>query len=84
MRNTVANIYRERFNELNISYQYIPKGYKSVYAQFSIILNSQNQRNMIQKALKEHGIPSVIYYVIPGHLQEGYKYLGYKGRFSCI
>jgi len=78
LRNTVANIYRERFNELNISYQYIPKGYKSVYAQFSIILNSQNQRNMIQKALKEHGIPSVIYYVIPGHLQEGYKYLGYK------
>ena len=77
-RNLVANLYREKFENLNIQCQYIPKGYKSVYAQFSIILNSENQRNLVQEALKKHGIPSVVYYVIPGHLQQGYKYLGYK------
>jgi len=77
-RNLIANLYREKFENLNIRCQYIPKGYKSVYAQFSIILNSENQRNLIQESLKKDGIPSVIYYVIPGHLQKGYKYLGYK------
>jgi UDP-2-acetamido-2-deoxy-ribo-hexuluronate aminotransferase len=77
-RNLIADFYRERFENLNISCQYIPKGYKSVYAQFSIILKNESQRNSVQKALNEGGIPSVIYYVIPGHLQKGYKYLGYK------
>ncbi len=77
-RNLIANLYREKFENLNIHFQYIPKGYKSVYAQFSIILNNENQRNLIQEALKKDGIPSVVYYVIPGHLQKGYKYLGYK------
>ena len=44
----------------------------------SIILKNESQRNSVQKALNENGIPSVVYYVIPGHLQKGYKYLGYK------
>ena len=77
-RNFIADLYRERFENLNITFQYIPKGYKSVYAQFSIILKNESQRNSVQKALNENGIPSVVYYVIPGHLQKGYKYLGYK------
>ncbi len=77
-RNFIASLYREKFEKLNIACQYIPKGYKSVYAQFSIILNSERQRNIIQESLKKENIPSVVYYLIPGHLQKGYQYLGYK------
>ena len=54
----------------------------SVYAQFSIVFESNKLRNSIQSKLSENGIPSVVYYGIPGHLQTGYKYLNYsKGDF---
>ncbi len=77
-RNKIANSYREKLKGLPIKCQTIPDGYNSVYAQFSILFESEDLRNEIQLALKENGIPSVIYYVLSGHLQGGYKYLGYN------
>lgn len=35
-------------------------------------------RNNLQKYLQEKGIPAMIYYPVPLHLQEAYKYLGFK------
>ncbi|HKJ80017.1 MAG TPA: DegT/DnrJ/EryC1/StrS family aminotransferase [Prolixibacteraceae bacterium] len=35
-------------------------------------------RNELQKFLKGNGIPSMVYYPKPIHLQDGYNYLGYK------
>ena len=63
-------------------FQTIPEQYESVYAQFSILFENKEMRNKVQKDLKNNNIPSVIYYIIPGHLQTGYKYLNYsKGDF---
>jgi len=40
------------------------------------------KRDELQKFLGNKGIPSMIYYPMPLHLQEAYKYLGYKkGEF---
>ena len=78
LRNNVANLYRKKLEHLPVSYQVIPKEYESVYAQFSILFDSQDIRDDVQKKLKKNDIPSVIYYPISGHLQTGYKYLNYK------
>jgi UDP-2-acetamido-2-deoxy-ribo-hexuluronate aminotransferase len=36
------------------------------------------RRNELQKFLQDKGIPSMIYYPLPLHLQEAYQFLGYK------
>ncbi len=45
------------------------------YHQYTI---RSSKRDDIQAFLKGRGIPSMIYYPSPIHLQEAYKYLGYK------
>lgn len=50
-------------------------GTTHVYHQYTIRTKS---RAKIIKALKENSISSVIYYPVPLHLQEAFKYLGYK------
>ncbi|MCX8029971.1 MAG: DegT/DnrJ/EryC1/StrS family aminotransferase [Thermodesulfovibrionales bacterium] len=50
-----------------------------VYHQYTIV---SEKRDLIQEHLKRIGIPSVIYYPLPLHLQEALSYLGYnKGDF---
>ncbi|MEC8013957.1 MAG: DegT/DnrJ/EryC1/StrS family aminotransferase [Verrucomicrobiota bacterium] len=48
----------------------------SVYAQYTIL---SEQREEIQKSLKEKDIPSVSYYSVPLHLQPVFNNLGHKG-----
>ena len=79
LRNKVADLYRKKLKHINgITFQTIPKKYESVYAQFSILFIDEKTRNHIQNFLMDNNIPSVIYYPISGHLQQGYKYLNYK------
>ena len=37
-----------------------------------------NDRDEVQKKLNDKGIPTAIYYPVPLHLQECFKYLNYK------
>jgi UDP-2-acetamido-2-deoxy-ribo-hexuluronate aminotransferase len=46
-------------------------GGKHIYHQYSIRVKN---RNGMQEFLKQFGIPSMIYYPVPLHLQEAYKY----------
>ena len=76
-RNEIAKIYSNNLSSNFIS-PYIPNNYMSSWAQYSVLLKSKKERVKIVKALSEKGIPSMIYYKIPLHLQKVFKYLGYK------
>jgi dTDP-4-amino-4,6-dideoxygalactose transaminase len=56
----------------------IPKGYKSVWAQYSILAKDVEHRSELQDKLKESGIPTAIYYPKPLHLQTAFSSLGYR------
>ncbi|MHC1727625.1 MAG: DegT/DnrJ/EryC1/StrS family aminotransferase [Syntrophobacteraceae bacterium] len=58
--------------------QQIPTGLLSVWAQYSILAANEGRRTAIQNTLKEHGIPTAIYYPKPLHLQQALAYLGYR------
>jgi dTDP-4-amino-4,6-dideoxygalactose transaminase len=48
-----------------------------IFHQYTLILNGVN-REGLKDHLQSKGIPSMIYYPIPLHLQKAYEYLGYK------
>jgi dTDP-4-amino-4,6-dideoxygalactose transaminase len=53
-----------------------------VFHQYTITLESSARRDALQQHLQARGIPSVVYYPLPVHLQPAYAYLGYqKGHF---
>jgi len=56
----------------------IPDGYKSVWAQYSLLAKDEDHRSSLQKQLQENKIPTAIYYPKPLHLQTAFKYLTYK------
>ncbi len=53
----------------------IKKNRKSTWAQYSIRVK---ERDNFQKKLKKKGIPTSVFYPVPLHLQECFKYLNYK------
>ncbi len=50
---------------------------RHIYNQFSILINN-GKRDVIREALQKANIGCDIYYPVPLHLQECFKYLGYK------
>lgn len=56
----------------------IPEGYVSAWAQYSLLASSTAERSTIMDTLQKAGIPSVIYYKIPLHLQKAFAGLGYR------
>jgi UDP-2-acetamido-2-deoxy-ribo-hexuluronate aminotransferase len=62
----------------NLTTPHVAKGYKSGWAQYSILAQDTNQRAKIQSGLSENGIPTAIYYPTPLHLQTAFKNLGYQ------
>ena len=53
----------------------IPEGYHSSWAQYTIKLKDATQRDALQASLKVAGIPSMIYYRTPMHLQTAFSSL---------
>ena len=54
---------------------HVPEGYRSGWALYSVL---SDQRTEMMARLKEQGVPAVIYYVKPLHVQEAFGHLGYK------
>lgn len=69
--NKAANQYTKLLKG-NVITPVIPEGFLSSWAQYTIQLESEEERTQLQEELKEQGIPTMIYYPKPMHLQEAF------------
>lgn len=72
--NKVYQIYTEKLHGI-VETPVIPKGFYSSFAQYTIKLKNNEQRDGLHAHLKELNIPSMIYYPKPMHLQEAFNHL---------
>lgn len=72
--NAVAEKYTDRLSVPGnrIKLPVIPDEFYSSWAQYTIQLEDRKTRNNLQAALKEKGIPSMVYYPKPMHKQEAF------------
>ncbi|MCG3672239.1 DegT/DnrJ/EryC1/StrS family aminotransferase [Aliarcobacter butzleri] len=75
-RAEVASKYTKALeNKSNIILPFLDEKTTSAWAQYSIRVKNRDE---VQNRLKEAGIPTAVHYPMPLHLQECFKYLGYK------
>ncbi len=71
--NKAAVWYREAFREAGLDEKlvlpYVKDGYVSSWAQYTIQLSDDVNRDVLQTSLKEKDIPTMVYYMRPMHLQ---------------
>ena len=72
--NKVAARYTEKLKDV-VKTPIVPESYYSSWAQYTLQLESEEQRAGLQAALKALDIPTAIYYPIPMHQQTAFKYL---------
>lgn len=77
--NRAADLYRSYLDQ-TFTTPLIPRDYLSSYAQFTLLLDSAEEREFLQKALKTQDIPTMVYYPIPLHQQKAFAYLGEEIR----
>ena len=71
-RNKIAARYTDALQGV-VTTPHVPEGYRSIWAQYTIALpGGAEQRAMLQQHLKDHHIPTAIYYPRPLHLQPAY------------
>lgn len=78
--NAAAKAYSERLQGA-VKVPGIPAGYGSSWAQYSILLECSEQRSKVQETLRSEGIPTMVYYPLPMHLQKAFE--GSSGLRSC-
>lgn len=79
LRQAVAGRYTERLNSCrDLVTPFIPVGCRSVWAQYSLLARDEARRDAIMKKMQAAGIPTVIYYPRPLHLQGAFSFLGYR------
>ena len=78
-RQQVAEVYNEAFAATDEIITPVTADFTThVYHQYTIKLKDASKRNELNKYLSAQGIPSMIYYPVPNHLQKAYSYYGYK------
>ena len=69
--NEAAVLYTSRLQGF-VGTPVIPEGFRSSWAQYTIRLQDRMQRDAVQSALKAAGIPAMVYYPKPMHLQTAF------------
>lgn len=72
-RQQVADLYNEGLKDI-VSIPQLNNGVTSAWAQYTIRLPQAINRTILMKKLKEAGIPTMVYYLKPLHLQMAYKH----------
>ncbi len=72
--NKVAKWYTERLKNRFVTPK-VPQSYLSSWAQYTILAENRQERDELQQYLKEHGIPSMVYYPRGLHQQAAYKWM---------
>ncbi len=79
--NEVASKYTELLKDVKgIKAPYIPSGFYSSWAQYTLRLDKYEQRTTFQAELKDQGIPTMIYYPKPMHAQTAFQPLFPQGE----
>lgn len=78
--NEVAEVYTEQLKDI-VKTPIVPNGYFSSWAQYTIQLNNEKERNELQEYLKSKEIPTMIYYPLPMHAQRAFN--GLKVYQDC-
>ena len=71
--NKVADLYTQKLKSSGFVLPYIPDGYISSWAQYTIQLRDEDDRVKIQESLKAYNIPTMVYYAKPMHLQGAFE-----------
>lgn len=71
--NTVAEWYNEALVDADLVLPLVPEGFGSSWAQYTVQLPDGTDRQALQDALKAAGIPSMVYYIKPMHLQGAFE-----------
>lgn len=71
--NTVALWYSEGLKDTGVTIPTVDEDYYSAWAQYTIQLPDHVDRKEVQDALKKAGIPTMVYYTKPMHLQGAFK-----------
>ena len=71
-RQKFANMYTEKLKNY-VKTPFIEHNYTSSYAQYTILLENEEERDYIKNYLQKEGIPTNIYYPKPLHKQTVYK-----------
>lgn len=71
--NHIASLYTQHLAGKVKTLPIVPEGYYSSWAQYTIQFDTQDMRDKVQVALKEAGVPTMVYYPKPMHKQTAYK-----------
>jgi dTDP-4-amino-4,6-dideoxygalactose transaminase len=70
-RQKVAKRYSEALSQ-RFATPYVPEGYVSVWAQYTLKLENAEERDRVQTAARAAGVPTMIYYPAPLHKLKAY------------
>lgn len=78
--NRIARFYSEKLSEV-VQVPTVKEDFYSSWAQYTILLENQKERDELQLYLKEQGIPSMVYYKISMHKQKAFEKSG--RQYGC-
>ena len=73
--NRIAEQYTEKLKE-HVVTPTVPTGYRSSWAQYTVLLENKKQRDRVSDELKKNGIPTMVYYPRGLHQQEAFRTMG--------
>lgn len=71
--NKIADLYSKLLDNCGLTLPFIKEGVSSSWAQYTVQLPEKVDRNDVQEYMKQNGIPTMIYYKKPMHMQGAFK-----------